>query len=420
MRAGTPLALSISDCKGWLASRAGDDLVITRLADGVSWPVARLPDTVHEEPSEGGYVIRSHVPAAFAFIGSRLVIFDEGEPREILLGEPPAGSRPIVSEQGRPGARKPIKLPAHAPVDRLLKAARLQAAADQILPHQSPALTIKTRPLKQAGWTLPSKARAPAHGASRFGGWPDLPEGQAWPTWQGRPMAFLGQINLAEAHAVQAQLRLPSRGVLAFFVGCLADTSQPEGDARPRYLIDVTVGSEPAQRDGWRVLHFAGETPLQRRAFDTLPLPQLFDPCSLRFAKGGKPLPDETTVACGLLRLDDDQRDDYNDAIHQLAPGDAPALDQLMGHPQLIQGTPPELMCELASRGLDPFSVLSPADPQHDEVLAAASRWGLLLQLTSNPDAGFGWGDGGHFYFYGRREAMAAGDFSGVWVVFEN
>jgi uncharacterized protein YwqG len=52
--------------------------------------------------------------------------------------------------------------------------------------------------------------------------------------------------------------------------------------------------------------------------------------------------------------------------------------------------------------------------------MQAASRWGLLLQLTSNADANFIWGDGGHFYFYGRRDAMTEGDFSDVWVVFEN
>ena len=59
------------------------------------------------------------------------------------------------------------------------------------------------------------------------------------------------------------------------------------------------------------------------------------------------------------------------------------------------------------------------AEADAEDIAAAAAEWGLLLQLTGNPDAGFGWGDGGHFYFYGRRAAMEAGDFSGVWVVFE-
>lgn len=417
---GATLSVALSDDGAWLATRAGSDLVVTRLADGISWPVATLADRVLEEPSFDGYVIRQHLPAAFGFIGARLLAADGDLPRALPLVEPPAGVRAIVSEQGRPGARVPVKVPASASFERLMKAARLDGVATQIQPHHSPAVQLKTKALKQAGWALPGKARAPALGASRFGGWPDLPAGTEWPRWHGRPMAFVGQIDLAAAHAAQPGLRLPASGRLSFFVGCTADTYRREGDPRQRHLVDVMVGTEPAQRDGWRVLYTDATAPLERCTWPVEPLPELFEPCAVTFAKGGKPLPDETTVAYARLPLAEAQRDGYNELLAQLAPADdAPPRDQLMGHPALLQGTPPELMCELAARGRSPWQLPAPGDVEADAIVAGAAEWGLLLQLTSNPAAGFGWGDGGHFYFYGRRAAMAAGDFSGVWVVFE-
>ena len=181
------------------------------------------------------------------------------------------------------------------------------------------------------------------------------------------------------------------------------------------------IGTEPARRDGWRVIHTAADAPLERRVWAAEPLPDLYEPCAITFSKGGMPLPDERTVAYARLPLDEAQRDDYNELLAQLAPAeDAAPREQLMGHPALLQGTPPELMCELASRGESPWWVPGPWDADAEDNAAAAAEWGLLLQLTSNPAPGFGWGDGGHFYFYGRRAAMEAGDFSGVWVVFEN
>ncbi len=419
LKRGTTLDVAVSDCGGWLASRAADDLVVTRLADGVSWPVGPLADTLLVEPADGGYILRSNLRAGFAFIGSRLLCADVAGVREVPLGEPPACARAIVSEKGRPGARVPLSVPANASLDRMLKAARLQAATLAIEAHHSPAQRRSSKPLKKNGWLLPPHAKTPPLGASRFGGWPDLPVGTDWPRWQGRPMAFLAQIELAHAHAMQPGLRLPGQGLLLFFLGCGEDSYAPEGDTRPRHMVHVMAGTEVPGGGAWSVLHADGSTPLQRQALATQPLPELFAPCSLRFAKGGKPLPDEATVAYGRLPLDEAQRDDYNELLAQLAP-DGDAADQLMGHPQLLQGTPAELHCELSSRGLNPWLLPQPDDQNRDAIEAGAAEWGLLLQLTSNPDAGFMWGGGGHFYFYGRRDAMARGDFSGVWVDYEN
>ncbi|WP_353866801.1 YwqG family protein [Svornostia abyssi] len=57
----------------------------------------------------------------------------------------------------------------------------------------------------------------PTLGSSRLGGSPALSHGQRWPTCKGDPMAFLGQVRLAD---IPADVRggLPGRGLLAFFV----------------------------------------------------------------------------------------------------------------------------------------------------------------------------------------------------------
>lgn len=414
------MSIAISDCGGWLASRCEDELAITRLHDGVSWPLCELKDRVHHDVSFGDYLVRSSVPAAFAFIGGRLLVVEDGVVRTVdFVTE---GAKAFISEHGRAGARKPIRVKRGMPLPELLSAARLKHQADALTPFHSPAVAIKTKPLGKSGWLLPTKPRGPVLGSSRIGGWPDLPAGVEWPRWQDRPMAFLAQINLAEAHAVEPELRLPAAGLLSFFLGCSAESYQPDGDSRARHLVDLMAGTEPTNADAWRVLFHPDTTRLERRTCADSPLPELFKPCEVRFVRGGLPLPDESTAVYPLLTsaMSEAQRDDFNELVGRLQPGDERTDHQLMGYPRLIQFTPPELMCELSARGASPWKFPAADTPEFTELAHAASRWALLLQLTSDGAADFCWGDGGHFYFYGDREAMARGDFSKTWVNFEN
>ena len=209
-------------------------------------------------------------------------------------------------------------------------------------------------------------------------------------------MAFLAQINLAEAHAVEPRLRLPRQGLLSFFLG--------EGE--------LMLGTESSHRDAWRVVWSQPEQPLRRLTCS--PAPQPYQACLLKFLKGGLALPDENSLAYADLDFDEKQKDDYNELLARLSPQDA--ADQLLGFPNLIQGHPPELLCEMAAAGLDPWRAEEPSD----DIRRSATERGLLLQLTSNSEANFLWGDGGHLYFYGKRAAMEVGDFSQVWVAIES
>jgi len=46
-------------------------------------------------------------------------------------------------------------------------------------------------------------------------------------------------------------------------------------------------------------------------------------------------------------------------------------------------------------------------------------KWGLLLQLVSDDNADFMWGDAGHFYIYGPRSEMEQGNFDNCYANFE-
>lgn len=55
---------------------------------------------------------------------------------------------------------------------------------------------------------------------SRLGGLPNLPASIAWPVFDGRPMTFLAQIDLAELPNCNDLAWLPDSGTLFYFIGC--------------------------------------------------------------------------------------------------------------------------------------------------------------------------------------------------------
>lgn len=55
-------------------------------------------------------------------------------------------------------------------------------------------------------------------GTSKFGGRPDLADGESWPEFNGNLHTFIGQINLAEIATAQLSRDLPKDGLLSFFV----------------------------------------------------------------------------------------------------------------------------------------------------------------------------------------------------------
>lgn len=68
-------------------------------------------------------------------------------------------------------------------------------------------------------------------GVSKFGGKPDLPIGTDWPTFDGQPMIFLAQINLAEIKNLDIENELPDNGIIYFFI----HFNEPENEFGTEY-----------------------------------------------------------------------------------------------------------------------------------------------------------------------------------------
>ncbi len=406
-------------CELYLAA-SGDFIVsvtyeghamITWLGDGRSASLGKLSDATRIEAPFGDLESIVRIRPALAVLGERIAVAEDLEVRELSASADDYDDA-FVSEAGRKGARKPVRVSKKAPFAENIEKARLAAHSDRIQALASPAVAVHTKKLGKRGWSAPDVRHAPELGASRFGGWPDLAAGSSWPTHDGRPMAFLGQIDLSAAAEIQPDLRLPRGGLLSFFLGCQEGTYTPEEDARERYLVDIEQVDVAAAN--WAVIHAPADTALERIVYKDSPLPELFNPAAIRLAAGTRWLPDEESCAFDALALTPFERADYLEMASQLQR--AHEGHQLMGYPTLIQPLPPELYC--AAGGLD-----TPEDrssEEYDALAVQAADWLLLLQLTEDQYTDFTWGDGGRFYFYIHRDDLAAGDFSKTRVYFEN
>ena len=240
-----------------------------------------------------------------------------------------------------------------------------------LAPHRQPALKLN-----------PS-----ATGKCYCGGSPALPAYQDWPHGpDGKPLRFLAAIHMESAQATLAVPWLPRTGELLFFYD---DINQP-------------WGGHPDDSSGWAVLHTDGSgklwPDLSRVKFDlavTQTIPSL------------ERLPDLALSARDEERFEEFRRRASEETRHQLG-----------GFPLDIQGDEMELQCQLASHGVDPASDF--AAHQMERLKPGATDWRLLLQLDSDADLGFYWGDSGLLYFWIREQDARRADFSKVWAILQS
>jgi uncharacterized protein YwqG len=241
---------------------------------------------------------------------------------------------------------------------------------------------------------------------TRLGGDPLVPRGAVWPHVEGRPLAFLGQLDFAElAQANGPALGLPSRGVLALF-----------------YDVDAYVdGSAPEHRPHWQLVWSP-------------------DPEHCEVAKAPDALrsPAEPLVADEAISVP--SRADLTLSRWHPSPTRAPwyeayadfserlALSQgrmppLAGLQQQVGGygdwsqRDARIIAQLASQGrsVPPNAgTLSSLPPP--EAVASASRWKLLWQLRLLADPAT-WIDRGTLYVLIRDHDLAQCAFHRAWVV---
>ncbi len=232
-----------------------------------------------------------------------------------------------------------------------------------------PALDVKTKRVK-ADKLIPV-------GVSKVGGCPDLPAGTDWPTNDDNQMAFLGQWNLDEVAASPASAGLPRSGLLSFFI-----------DLQP-YLDDVYDEPPPGlvlytpDADGLTRLKMPKDLPKECR----------LKPCRVTFTERGT-APGIDTVAlkqAGVKR--EAEQDEYGEFFSDvLEDGVVPVKGphQLLGNYQPIQEDPVQYKKE--------------------------KDWLLLSQFNRDTACGLEVGDGGAFYFFVRREHLAAAKFDSVFM----
>lgn len=93
-------------------------------------------------------------------------------------------------------------------LDALIDSNHLQHRRAEIEGFLDTAILLRTHAAEEENLAL---------GQSKIGGSPDLPEGWAFPLFDGKPVAFLAQVNLAEIPETIRKNPLPSVGVLYLF-----------------------------------------------------------------------------------------------------------------------------------------------------------------------------------------------------------
>jgi Uncharacterized protein conserved in bacteria len=233
---------------------------------------------------------------------------------------------------------------------------------------------------------------------SQVGGSPLLPKSFEWPhTSEGRPLEFLIQIHLEDLEELEEIARqLPKTGILSFFY----DT------------VDQPWGYDPDDSDAWRVYYFENAEEL----VETEPPKSLVEPLDSLHISWTEELCYPDTASEDSETLAEDEVEEYETFLEDHYQGEP--MHRLLGYPQFIQGDW-RVECQLASNGIY-CGDDSPKLRREREIQYEKSKsWINLLQLDTDDELGFAWGDGGRIYFCIRKEDLAAADFSRCWLVLQ-
>lgn len=227
-------------------------------------------------------------------------------------------------------------------------------------------------------------------GSSRMGGVPDLPAEFEWPEWYDGPVAFVGQLNLADFNSTI----LPASGLLYFFYDLFA------------------WGGSINDRTRFRVLFFDGD--LSTLVKSELPLEieehQTYFGCDIATTVIPT-LPCIDSIPSANWKSTDNvskQYDDLMNRIHSIFRENGTSTTWLLGNAHCYYGNMSESCRSIANQAYK------------DSDFSSNDEWILLLQVgTDEAGTGFVWGDMGTIFFWIRRADLAAGDFSKIWGMLE-
>jgi len=223
---------------------------------------------------------------------------------------------------------------------------------------------------------------------SKLGGQPDVDPSFQWPSWKGRPMSFLAQIDLSSLPRLSGFDKLPASGLLSFFY----DQEQS------------TWGFDPNDLGSWKVIFHENTQSLSRAELPPeLPSESIFREFPLSASI--------RTTYPSLERIGIDCRAyprevfDIEDNLRQKSRPEGPE-HQIGGYPNPVQGDTMELEAQLASNGLYCGDSTGYKDPKASALAPGSKDWLLLMQVDTDETAGMMWGDCGMLYFWLRIQDL--------------
>ncbi len=240
-------------------------------------------------------------------------------------------------------------------------------------------------------------------GRSRLGGKPDLPDDFHWPQWKGRSISFIAQINLCEIEKYKISNYLPVSGLLYFFYD----------------VADQTIwGYDPDDKGSFEVV-FADVNQDRLRRWDfpeDLPEESRFDSGLVKFSKE-MTVPSSDSIFIEGLNLSDKEINLLSEIQEEVVEEIKNChINRIMGFPDIIEGEM-ETLCALVSDGKYCGGSIEIEEERLLEYLKDAEEWRLLLQVDSQDNLGFLWGDGGRLYFWIKESDLRNRDFSKVWML---
>lgn len=234
------------------------------------------------------------------------------------------------------------------------------------------------------------------------------------------PLIFLGQIYLEEVPRYGSFPNLPSSGALCFFWDALlyppGFRASSKGSCKVIYVSDVSE---------LKTLSFPIE--MIEKFRDEIDIEPNDIRCSLSF----EPNWISSNYLNSILEIDDEEeylmpssflqepledvpdgfpeRNELTVLVKDYSSAGEP-MHLLFGSPMEIQN-PMEEMCQLCFHGFD--EITSDSDVAH--LKEGVKDWQLLLQLDSDDDLDWIWGDAGMLYFWIRKQDLEKRDFSNVW-----
>lgn len=231
----------------------------------------------------------------------------------------------------------------------IVEASPVADRVDRIMDLATPAVKMKSY-LVESG-ELPK-------GTSRLGGSPDLPPDAAWPENRGRPIEFLAQINFGDAMQVETIPGMPTTGWLLLF--------------------HDFQGSFDGRRDDphlWQVMHFDGAADELQRVDQPVEPAADFNFCELAFERE-LCLPGDFIERVGHDDEDGEAWEYFDETLWDIGSG---PYHRIGGFPMLIQSD-----------------------------LGDYREYDFLLQIDSDDEFGWMWGDCGRVHCWTRRKGLLA------------